>query len=213
MGNYTTVRQRSEFSQEIKKSRFIGYAAPLENEAAVRSFLQEIKSLHPQARHHVYAWRLGGFSDLQLNQRYSDDGEPSGTGGLPLLKKLDMFRLTQTALVVVRYFGGILLGTGGLSRAYASTGEGALVLAKPQLMQRLEVFATSIPYALYELAKSNVQESGMQLFDEEFGTSVNCKLACAAERVQDLEQLLQELGAGSLLMTHLEKRYVPVAEL
>lgn len=208
MGNYTTVRHASEFELEIKKSRFIGYAKPVENETEVKEFLNHIKSLHPQARHHVYAWRLGGFSDKQMMQRYSDDGEPSGTGGLPVLKKMDGQALTQLVVVVVRYFGGVLLGTGGLSRAYAAAAEGALEEAKPVLMRRLDVYACVLPYHLYEMCKNKINELGMMLYDEIFGALIQCKLACRSDETEQLMGLLQELGAGSLQADYLESDYV-----
>ncbi len=208
MGNYTTVRQQSEFELEIKKSRFIGYASPAQNETEVKEFLSHIKSLHPQARHQVYAWRVGGFSEQQAMQRYSDDGEPAGTGGLPVLKKLDAQALTQLAVVVVRYFGGVLLGTGGLSRAYAACAEAAIDKARPVLMRELQVYSCVLPYHVYELTKNKLHETEMLLYDEEFEAEVRCKLACKPEQSACLMDIIQEIGNGRLQVDYLESRYI-----
>ncbi len=200
MADYHTISQASEIEVEIKKSRFIGFARPTENELAVKAFLDEIRQRHPQARHHVYAWRVGGFFNQQVLQRYSDDGEPAGTGGLPILKKIDALELTQVSVVVVRYFGGILLGTGGLSRAYAQSADLAIQEAKPVLMRELSTFAIQLSYSLYELVKNKVHEAGMYLYDEVFAAEVSCSVACLPSQVLELQTLLQELASGPIEM-------------
>lgn len=211
MGDYCTISQFSEVEIEIKKSRFIGFAAATADETDVKAFLDEIKQKHPQARHHVYAWRIGGVLEQQIMQRYSDDGEPAGTGGLPVLKKISALELTQITVVVVRYFGGILLGTGGLSRAYAQTAELAIQAAKPILMRQLDSFAIQLPYALYEITKNKLEEAGMLLFDEVFGADVSCSVACTPGQVEQLCERLQELTSGPLALVDLGSRFIPDA--
>ena len=110
---YRTAARRAEFTLTEKKSEFIGVCAPVANEAEALEFIAEIKKKHSAARHNVYAYMLReGFSS-----RYSDDGEPHGTAGVPVLDAIKKAGITDTAVVVTRYFGGILLGTGGLLRA------------------------------------------------------------------------------------------------
>ena len=109
-----------------KKSRFIGYAAPVADEAAALAFVQEIKARHRDATHNCYAYQAG---DNDQFQRSSDDGEPSGTAGRPILEVIRGRGLKNTAVVVTRYFGGILLGTGGLVRAYGAAAKQALEAA------------------------------------------------------------------------------------
>ncbi|MGV3024415.1 YigZ family protein [Clostridium thermobutyricum] len=112
---YITIRDRGEDSFEEKKSEFIGYAKRVETEEEAKEFINEIKALHKQARHNCFAYVIGENYGVQ---RYSDDGEPQGTAGIPILEVMKKSGVTDCAIVVTRYFGGILLGAGGLTRAY-----------------------------------------------------------------------------------------------
>jgi uncharacterized YigZ family protein len=113
--SYKTIAQESLGEFKDRGSKFIAYATPLSLEADFSIFLEKIKKEHPKARHFCYAWRLG----LDGNQfRANDDGEPSGTAGRPILGQIDSFDITNVGVVVVRYFGGTLLGTSGLIHAY-----------------------------------------------------------------------------------------------
>jgi uncharacterized YigZ family protein len=113
--SYITIRNFGEDSFIEKKSEFIGYAKRVESEEEAREFVNEIKSKHKQARHNCSAYVIGKNMGIQ---RYSDDGEPQGTAGIPILEVMKKSGITDCAVVVTRYFGGILLGTGGLTRAY-----------------------------------------------------------------------------------------------
>ncbi len=118
---YTTLQKEAEAEIVEKRSRFLCFAKPVSTEEEALSYLAEIKQKHWNATHHVYAYIL---EENQL-MRYSDDGEPSGTAGLPVLDMLRKMGLSNLVVVVVRYFGGVLLGTGGLVHAYSkSAGEG-----------------------------------------------------------------------------------------
>ena len=112
---YITIREYGEDSFIEKKSEFIGYAKRVENEEEAKAFVAEIKSKHKQARHNCWAYVIGENMGIQ---RYSDDGEPQGTAGIPILEVMKKSDITDCAVVVTRYFGGILLGAGGLTRAY-----------------------------------------------------------------------------------------------
>lgn len=112
---YTTIRNFGEDSFEEKKSQFIGYAKRVESEEEAKEFITQIKDKHKQARHNCYAYIIGENMGIQ---RYSDDGEPQGTAGIPILEVMKKSDITDCAIVVTRYFGGILLGAGGLTRAY-----------------------------------------------------------------------------------------------
>jgi len=101
-----------------RKSRFIGYIKPVENEAEAQDFLHTIRTRHYDATHNVYAYQIGPFAEIQ---RSNDDGEPSGTAGKPVLEAIKKHEMTNTIIIVTRYFGGILLGAGGLTRAYGKT--------------------------------------------------------------------------------------------
>lgn len=121
---YITIRDRGEDSFEEKKSEFIGYAKRVETEEEAKEFVNEIKSMHKQARHNCWAYVIGENYGIQ---RYSDDGEPQGTAGIPILEVMKKQEITDCCVVVTRYFGGILLGAGGLTRAYT---KGASIAVK-----------------------------------------------------------------------------------
>ena len=119
MSDYLTIAPHNfSWTQEIKKSRFILNMSRIDSEASAQSFVDEISKKHPKAAHHVFAYVLGDNSQIK---RYSDNGEPSGTAGVPMLEVLQKNNLHDVVAVVTRYFGGIKLGAGGLIRAYAGT--------------------------------------------------------------------------------------------
>lgn len=123
MKSYKTVFAYGEDELSINKSRFIGYATPVESEAEAVNFIEKIKKKHWNATHNVPVYIVG--EDMML-QRYSDDGEPSGTAGVPVLEMLKKEGITNVCIVMTRYFGGVKLGTGGLVRAYTQTAKAAL---------------------------------------------------------------------------------------
>ena len=117
MENYKTVKNDANAEFIEKKSRFIGYCRPVKSQDEAVNFINEIRSIHRQATHNVYAYILREDNIM----RYSDDGEPAGTAGVPVLEVLKKENLTDIAVVVTRYFGGVLLGAGGLVRAYGKS--------------------------------------------------------------------------------------------
>lgn len=127
MGSYKTIFEYGEAEDIINKSRFIGYAKPVESEEEAIQFVDEIKKKHKDATHNVPVYLVGEKFEVQ---RYSDDGEPSGTAGVPVLSMLKNEGITNIAVVVTRYFGGIKLGTGGLVRAYTHAAKIAVEAAR-----------------------------------------------------------------------------------
>src|SRR5690625_4845942 len=135
LDTYYTVKKEGMDQIIIQKSRFIGYVRRVESEEAAQDFIQEIKKKHHDATHNCSAYLIGENDQIQ---KANDDGEPSGTAGVPILEVLKKQHLKDTAVVVTRYFGGIKLGAGGLIRAYGSTTSQALKttgIVKRQLMQ------------------------------------------------------------------------------
>ena len=120
---YMTLRAAAEGVYKEKGSKFIAYAFPVTSEEQIKSFIQKLKKEHHSARHHCFAWKLGAENQTF---RVNDDGEPSGTAGKPILGQINLLQLTDTLIVVVRYFGGILLGTSGLNNAYKLAAANAL---------------------------------------------------------------------------------------
>lgn len=113
---YSTIKTESVYEEIEKRSKFISYSFIIDNATEAQEKLQKIKNIHHNAKHHVYAYVL----EEGLNEKCSDDGEPSGTGGIPIINAIKSFNLRNVMVVVVRYFGGTLLGTGGLRRMYSS---------------------------------------------------------------------------------------------
>lgn len=143
--NYFTVKKEGEDQLIIQKSRFIGYVKRVETEEEAQHFIQNIKKKHHDATHNCSAYMIGENDQIQ---KANDDGEPSGTAGVPMLEVLKKQGLKDTAIVVTRYFGGIKLGAGGLIRAYGSTTSKAIQttgIVKRQLMQG---FSITIDYNL-----------------------------------------------------------------
>jgi uncharacterized YigZ family protein len=138
---YFTVNREGTDEVTIQKSRFIGYVRRTETEEAAQAFIQEIKKKHHDATHNCSAYMIGAHDQIQ---KANDDGEPSGTAGIPMLEVLKKQGLKDTAVVVTRYFGGIKLGAGGLIRAYGSTTSQAIRttgIVKRQLMQGFSITA------------------------------------------------------------------------
>ncbi len=123
MDEYRTLQEESRGLYKEKGSRFISIAVPVESAGDVKSQLESLRKQYHDARHHCYAYRLG---EPPYEFRYNDDGEPSGTAGKPIFGQIQSFDLTNILIVVVRYFGGVKLGTGGLIQAYRSAAKEAI---------------------------------------------------------------------------------------
>ncbi len=155
--NYKSVYNKGEAIIFEKKSKFIATVSPVKNEGEAICFIDSMKKKYYDANHNVFAYQVGEKNEIQ---RYSDDGEPSGTAGLPVLDVLRGEQLYNTAIVVTRYFGGTLLGTGGLVRAYGKTAKEGVLSAKIVEHVFLEKFKIVVPYTLsgrvqYELLQKN----------------------------------------------------------
>ena len=131
--SYRTINDFSTFSFEEKKSEFIGSAKYVATEEEAKEFINKVKGENKEARHNVFAYVIG---EKKIIQRYSDDGEPQGTGGIPVLEVIKRNDLTDVVVVVTRYFGGILLGAGGLTRAY--TKAAAESIAKAEILEKVK---------------------------------------------------------------------------
>ena len=145
--SYKTIEKPGFFEYEEKKSRFLGAAFPVKSEEEAEGVLSSIRKEHYKARHHCSAMVLGQKRD---RRRSSDDGEPSGTAGMPILNVIDGAGCTDVIIVVTRYFGGTLLGTGGLVRAYTQAAQGALKDAGIVTMCRCREFSVSLDYTHFD---------------------------------------------------------------
>jgi uncharacterized YigZ family protein len=155
-------------------SKFIAYAYPAYTEKEWKAALEEVRKLHPKARHHCYAYRLGLD---QNNFRANDDGEPSGTAGRPILGQIDSFGLTYVIVIVIRYFGGTLLGTSGLINAYREST--AAALQEANIIERTveEIYRLSFDYGLMGNVMSSIEHLQLNMIGQNFDTSATVDLA------------------------------------
>jgi len=192
---------QAEFTE--KKSRFIGYIAPVATENEARAFLQKIRAAHREASHCVYAYRLMENAVT----RHSDDGEPSGSAGMPLLNvflKQDIF---DFCCVAVRYYGGIQLGAGGLVRAYSQSGAAALEAAGVATMRQVQRVYIILPYPHYENMKRLLTAAGATITAEDFGAAVRMDFSLISEALPALEKQITELTAGTITINLLGASY------
>ncbi|NLI91347.1 MAG: YigZ family protein [Peptococcaceae bacterium] len=164
MEGYNSVTNNESAEQIIEKSRFIALVAQIKNISEVDQHMQEVQREYPNARHYVYAYRL---HEGRL-EKASDDGEPQGTGGRPVLDLLQHKQVWDVQIIVVRYFGGVLLGTGGLTRAYGGTARLALEKAGITKLQPHHVYTLKIPYPWYEQIKYGLRQRGWENDHEQF---------------------------------------------
>ncbi len=203
---YKTVLQPSEIEIVEKKSRFIGFAAPVSTEEEANEFVNSIKQKHKIATHNVYAYVL---RHNNIN-KFTDDAEPSGTAGLPTLDSIRKAGFTDTAVVVTRYFGGTLLGTGGLVKAYSTAAKEAIIAAKPIIKKLCCLYEITCRYDLLGSVQYTLEMKGFPIENIEYTDKV--KLTVSADfGTEDLliNEITTVTGATAKI-EYLEDRYVNV---
>ena len=184
---YKTLRQEAADEVIINKSRFIGYACPCETEEEALAFLGKIRTKHKDATHNCYAYVIGKNAGIM---RYSDDGEPGGTAGLPMMEVLKAQGVVNCCVVVTRYFGGVLLGAGGLVRAYTQGAVIALKAAQVVIMEPSQRYLCEVAYPLWDRVTHALKSMPVQLVSSEFTTAVGFTLLV---REKDAETMLADL--------------------
>lgn len=168
MEDYRTIRGTATGEYEEKKSRFIAQLSFADSEEKAVAFLEQVRAANRTARHNVYAYRLREGN----RERYSDDGEPAKTAGTPALEVLQHSGLTDLIVVITRYFGGVLLGTGGLVRAYTQATQAGIAAAQQVTVSRCVDLTVTMPYSSYEQVKRLALECGAKVVDEQFTDQV-----------------------------------------
>lgn len=202
-GDYKTVLQAASDEFTEKRSRFIGYCKPVQSAAQAVDFINEKRKQHWNATHNVYAYSLRE-GDIK---RYSDDGEPSGTAGRPCLDVIVKNGVYDVCVVVTRYFGGVLLGTGGLVRAYSQGCKIALDAAKIVTMQSCAVCTVSCDYSQYGRVAALIPENGGTLDDTVFESGVTVKFHIKPELLPALQKRLADATSGSVSVEVGEERF------
>lgn len=187
-------------AMEFKKSRFITLLAPTQGIEAARALVQQRRDEHPGAAHHCWAYIAGPPLDSQ-QLGFSDDGEPSGTAGKPMLAQLMGSGLGEITAVVVRYYGGIRLGTGGLVKAYGGGVREALKLVTSAEKIPLVEFVVSCGYEQLSWIETVVKQTGGRVVQCDYGESIILRLAIPFGRVKLAEEKLRDLSRGALQLT------------
>lgn len=206
MEEYKTVeREASDYFIE-KKSKFIGYVKPVKTSEEATQFINSIKSKHWDATHNVYAYVL---KENNI-QRYSDDGEPSGTAGVPVLDVLLKENLVDVCVVATRYFGGTLLGAGGLVRAYSHTSKIAVDAGGIITMAECSVLSVKVDYSFYDRMNILLKDFGANITDTQFADNIEIKFSIKKDRQRALEDKLTDISNGRYLLTYLGSEFAKI---
>ncbi len=196
-----TTEACGEFTE--KRSRFIGYCKPVKSEQEAADFINSIRAKHWDARHNVYAYSLREGNA----KRYSDDGEPSGTAGMPVLDVIVKNEVFDVCVVVTRYFGGVLLGTGGLVRAYSQAAKLALQAGKVAMMERCAVCSLRCSYTQYGKLSSIISEEAGGLDNTVYEADVVLKFHIKSDKLPSLSKKLADVTAGSVQIETEKEEY------
>ena len=204
---FRTIKEDGQVQEEIKKSRFICHAKRVYSEEEARDFITAIKKEHYKATHNCSAFIIGERSEIK---RTSDDGEPSGTAGVPMLGVLENHDLTNVCVVVTRYFGGIKLGAGGLIRAYA--GSVALAVKEIGIIEIKEQagIAIQMSYAQYQEYSNFLKEYNLMELDTNFTDQVDTMIYVDKEEKENIKAALVEFFNGKVTLTDQGLREVEV---
>lgn len=204
--DYKTVLENASDEFVEKRSRFIGYCKPVKTEQEAIDFINEKRSEHWNATHNVYAYSLREGNI----KRYSDDGEPSGTAGMPVLDVIVKNEIFDVVVVVTRYFGGVLLGTGGLVRAYSHGSKIAVEAAKPVIMQNCLVCEARCAYNQYGKVSSLIIGVGAAVDDTVYESDVLVKFHIKPDLLGTLNKKLADATSGEVMVEQKDEQYFAV---
>ncbi len=193
------LKKEATVEIEVRKSRFIAHAIPITSLDQIKGLVQKAREEHPQAVHVVHAAVVGPKGDLYS---FSDDREPRNTAGRPAFEVLKGSGITNILILIIRYFGGILLGTGGLVKAYGQSVRELLPLLETEELIEKTAFRVTVPYNLYELLKLQLVSLEAEIESEEFTTDVTITATLPATDIEDLNLYVRNLtnGGASLIV-------------
>ncbi len=206
---YRTIGHEGVDEIIIKKSRFIGYATPVESEEEALDFINEIKTKYYDATHNCSAYIIG---EKMLIQRYSDDGEPSGTAGIPILEVLKKENLTNVVVVVTRYFGGVLLGAGGLIRAYSKGAKIAINSGEIVLMKEHDEVYISYDYTFQGKILNALGNFEIEITDTIYDDKVNSSLIIITEKTQSVIDKLIDITGSNIIINNRGQILLPIKD-
>lgn len=201
---YLTIAKNTTYEQTIKKSRFICSIARVSSEEEAQQFIASIQAANKKATHNCFAYMIGDNDQIQ---RESDNGEPSGTAGIPILESLKLAKIHNVVAVVTRYFGGIKLGAGGLIRAYSNTTTEAIHQAG--LVQRIKqaILKITVTYALHDPLLYYLKENNLEVASEEYGVNVETSIYVNETDLKDVKEKLINRFNDQLQITEGDQRF------
>lgn len=202
--SYKTVLEESETLLVEKKSKFISHVKPVDNEEDALSYLAQMRSKYSDARHNVYAYVI----DENNIFRYSDDGEPSGTAGMPVLDTIRKEGLVDVVVVITRYFGGTLLGTGGLVHAYSASTKQGILASKPVEMNKSDIVSVTVDYSMVGKMQHKFASDGYTLEDTKFDSEVTFIVSCPIDKTPKMIDDITEFTNGSARCDIIDNKYV-----
>lgn len=201
---YFTIKDEAIAEYEEKKSVFIGHIKRVYTEEEARAFIDKIKSKHKEARHNVYAYVIGENMGIQ---RYTDDGEPQGTSGIPTLNSIKQNNLTNVAIVVTRYFGGVLLGTGGLVRSYSKAATMAIKEGKVVEKVTGKELYINLDYDLLGKVQYLCNKNLWYIHDTVYTDKVKIKLVCEISEIDNIQKIIIESCSGNCTFEESDEIY------
>lgn len=205
MGKYLTVLGESSAEYVEKRSRFIASLKQVKTEEEAMKFIEEIRSKYWDARHNCFAYSVDGGK----YSRFSDDGEPHGTAGKPILEVINGNEINDVVIVVTRYFGGVLLGTGGLVRAYGKASKNALENAKKAEMIPCTLFETSCEYSDHQILTNLIENLGGEINNTDFTDKVKVSYVFKDSEADSFIKKLTETFSARLMAVEIEKTVFP----
>ena len=206
---YKTLHEFGCDEYIVEKSRFIGYAKPINTEEEAKEFIEEIKKKHKDATHNVWSYTVGEGMNIQ---RFSDDGEPSGTAGIPTLEVIKKEDLRDVVVVVTRYFGGVKLGAGGLVRAYTKGAKIGLDAGKiVEKIPHKEVFIT-VDYTMLGKIQNSLSDTEFAIRDIEYTDNVKIQVCTRLEQEQALKDMIVEITNANCTITDGDEFYLSVLD-
>lgn len=203
MSEYKTVEFEADDYFIEKKSRFIGYAKPVKTQEEAVEFINQIKSKHWDATHNVYAYVL---KENNI-RRYSDDGEPSGTAGVPVLDVILKENLMDVCVVATRYFGGTLLGAGGLVRAYSYTSKIAIEAANIITMAECNIMSVKVDYSFYDRMNILLVDFKANIINTDFAENVIITFSVKQDKAQMLSDKLTDVSNGKYNLNFIKTEF------
>ena len=203
---YTTLSHEGNGEFIVNKSRIIGYGCPCDTEDKAFSFLSSIRTMHKDASHNCYAYIIGKNAGIM---RYSDDGEPGGTAGLPIISVMKSHGIVNAAVVVTRYFGGVLLGTGGLVRAYTQGCLTALNASEIVIMRKSSRWLIEVDYSTWQRLEYYLKNAACLVLDTQYSTTVIATVMIETENEMTMINEVNRVSDGKAEFLLEENLYYP----